>query len=317
MLFKLWSFLRFVALLARQIVIHRPSWILVYDPMALLAYRLVAWINLYGSKLWYHNHDVFEPSMVRKFSIQSLAGHAEQGMFAKIDLFTLPADERKKNFPMHQLAGIYHLVPNYPARRFYDQFYKPRQLGTRVRLIFQGAISEGHGFEEIIDLLHCKVSGRSLHLTLIGFVNEKYKDQLLARAEQAGVADRLDIQPYVSYVDLPGITKNHDIGLGIYAKSNDFHLSLGKASNKMYEYAAVGLPILVFDNSHFRGHLGSHRWVFFTDLSKTSLLKQMEELTQNYEQRSLDAHQDFIKALNFEAAFDPIRKHLEQLSGEQ
>jgi hypothetical protein len=82
--------------------------------------------------------------------------------------------------------------------------------------------------------------------------------------------------------------------------------ALGTASNKIYEYAAVGLPVILFDTPHFRRHLGSREWAFFTDLSEASPLAVLGQIVERYEAASATAIRDFEQEFNYERVFVPV-----------
>jgi hypothetical protein len=91
--------------------------------------------------------------------------------------------------------------------------------------------------------------------------------------------------------------------------------TVGTASNKIYEYAAIGLPVILFDTPHFRHHLGERRWAFFTRLSESSLLHTLEEVAENYDVATHAAIHDFRHEFNFERVFTPaLHTVLKQLS---
>ncbi len=311
---KIVFFFNFLRSLRTTIRQQRPDLILVYDPLALFAYTLVIRFVKIRPLIWYHNHDVFEEDKVRKYSIQWWAGISERKSFNKLDVFSLPADERKKNFPMKIFAGKYFFLPNYPSIHFFGKFYSPKKPTQEIRLIFQGAIAEGHGLEEIAGMLGQSFEGRKLHLTIKGWIRDQsFKNRLEAIAEQVGGGGALEFIGYGPYKDLPLVTSSCHVGIGIHSLNTDLHTSLGKASNKLYEYASVGLPIIVYDSKHYRQHLDKYPWVFFTDLSNSSLTKCIVGIISDYDNLSLQAYRDFLNELNFELNFKQISGHLENL----
>jgi hypothetical protein len=79
--------------------------------------------------------------------------------------------------------------------------------------------------------------------------------------------------------------------------------TLGTASNKIYEYAACGLPILVYDNQQFRKYLSNYKWVVFTDGSVDSINTSIKHIVDNYIELSTQARKDFDLFFNFEKYF--------------
>jgi hypothetical protein len=107
---------------------------------------------------------------------------------------------------------------------------------------------------------------------------------------------------------LPSITAQSHIGIAVNIPSEVIYQTGGTASNKIYEYAACGLPILYFDHPHYREYLGQFKWAFATDLSKESIENCIIEIMNNYDYFSQQARNDFLSRLNFESVFEPILK---------
>ena len=310
-LVKIKFFIEFLLLIIRQGRLNRYDLIISYDPMGLMAARL-AFPFLKGKPLWwYHNHDVFEEDKVRKYSVQWWAGKSEKKSFDRLDIFSLPADERKKHFPLQEFKGKYFFLPNYPSIYFFGKFYKPKRPDRDIRLLFQGAIAEGHGLEEIAGMLNKGFNDKRLQLVVKGWIRDpSFKAKLQAIAD--GI-NSLQFIGYGPYKDLPLVTSSCHIGIGIHSMNTNLHTTLGKASNKLYEYAALGLPIIVFDHAHYRFHLEKYKWVFFTDLSEASLGRCIRDIILDYENLSRLAHQDFLNELNFELNFKPVTRYIQNL----
>jgi Glycosyl transferases group 1 len=311
---KIWWFLQFTRRFFSAVVRSKADTILIYDSIPVLSYRL---INKFINKpkiLWYHNHDVMEPQYIRKWSLSWLGWKSEKWIFQKLDLFSLPALERMVCFPMEKLHGKFFFLPNFPSLAFYDK-YKTLQkdVSGNIRILFQGSIGPLHGIEEILEILPRKIEGKNPELWLKGFIGEAYKNELMCLAAQFGVKERLIFIPPTSYSKVVENAQNCHIGIGIHKKQDMMNKTLGTSSNKIYEYAASGLPVLLYDNPHFRGHLGQYNWAFFTDCSKTSLIASLEKIMTDYGYLSDQARQDFANKLNFEKYFEPVVNHIQSI----
>jgi hypothetical protein len=313
-LWKLHSFIRFTRDLHRAIKKNRPAWILVYDSFPLLSTRFMHSRAFKNARLWYHSHDVPEMPAGR-LSLGKWAVAYQQKAFQKIELFTLPSAERKQFFPLALFKGTCIVLPNYPSLKFHQPAQPRRKPDAVLRLVYQGSLSEGHGFEEIINLLHIPVAGKLLQLTLIGPIREEYKHRLEQLAGEAAVAAQLHILPPVLYSNLATETGKHDIGLAIHKPQGIIYSTGGTASNKIYEYAAKGLPVLYFDNEHYRLHLGKFGWTAATTLEPGNLVGVLEEVNQRYEDMSRSAALDFNEKINYEIQFAPIQEYLSGRSG--
>lgn len=315
---KIKDFMQFVVLIKRLLQAKKTNLVIAYDPISLFAYKLVSHFLTQNYKpiLWYHNHDVLEFSKTKKYTIAWFASLAEKAMFKQLDFFSLPAQDRKQYFPLNELKGKYFFIPNVPAKSFYNKFYSPKTaIDKKCKLIFQGTIAKGHGLEEIIcHILPNKARNIEFELNLKGLISEAYKKELIDLATINNVADRLIFHGFSAYQDVPKVASQCHIGIAIHTGTDVMNKTLGTSSNKIYEYAAVGLPILLFDNHHFREHLGKYEWAFFTDVSAKSLADNIEKIMANYEYLSQQAHADFESHLNFETYFTPaVEEVMEQI----
>lgn len=306
---KIAFFLAFTRSLLSTFRKNKPAVILVYDSISLLAYRIIR--PLIGSNhlLWYHNHDVAEWQLLRKYSIGWFAGRAEKGLFPKLDIFSLPSDERRKYFPMDKFRGRYFFIPNYPAKKFYRQFYQEKKLSVPLRLIFQGSIGPYHGIEQIIPFLDQPIEGYSLELVLKGPCREEDKATYLALAEKHGVSDKLVFAGLTRYADVPKTAADCHIGIGILAKEDVMNTTLGTASNKLYEYAAVGLPVIYYNSPNFAPFLEKYPWAVASSLDAKDIREAIRIIISSYEVLSVKAHEDFEKSLNFESVFKQVKEY--------
>ena len=306
---KISSFLTYTNGFRKLIYSENPDWVQVCDaiPLACLSLmRLPNWNKNF--KLWYHSHDVLDKKLIRKFSISWIASLTQNNAFKRINIFTLPAEERKKYFPLDLFKGKYYYLPNFPSIFFYNQFYKEKEINQKqLNLIFQGSIGDGHGIENIIPILNTSVNGYSLYLHLKGFITETYKSELLKIAENSNTVEKIIFHGVTSYKKVPEIASYCHVGIGIHVKDDIMNQTLGTSSNKLYEYAALGLPVLLYDNDHFRTHFQDFEWAYFTDLSSESILNSLKRIIEKYNTLSLSAHNDFINKLNYEKYFSTLK----------
>lgn len=312
--YKILSYLRYTFLLLKTIRAKGSDWLLVYDYLPWLAIRIIKPFIPKSIKLWYHNHDVAEAQYIRKGSISWASWKSEQSLFSKLELFSLPSLERLQCFPMNKFCGQFFFLPNYPSKLLYKSFFgKQIDNNESIKLLYQGSIGPMHGLEEIISLLNYKILENSFQLILKGFISHEYKEELMQLAERNNSIDKLVFIGPTSYSEVISNAKNCHIGIGIHKKQDMMNLTLGTASNKIYEYAAAGLPVLIYDNSHFREILGSRKWVVFTDTTEKSLIASIRCIIENYTEMSYCAIKDFNEELCFEKYFEKIILKLKEI----
>jgi glycosyltransferase involved in cell wall biosynthesis len=309
---KVLFFLRFVYDLFKACDRTKPHTVLSYDPIALMAYRIIHPFLYFKHKIWYHNHDIAEIEKLRKFSVGWFACKNEPNFFKEIDLFTLPSNERLRFFPVDKLKGEYIILPNYPSLAFYNRFYKPKTAENEIRLIFQGRVDQDHGLEEIIHLLNMPIRCKQLYLVLKGNCSESYKNQLLQIASDNAVKDKVQFIGFTAYDEVPKIASGCNIGIAIFAKKDVMNNTLGTASNKIYEYAALGLPVIYLEQSGVAEVLKNFEWAIPVALTSMSIKSGIENIMDHYDYYSQRAHSSFSEKFNFEFFFKPVLHYFER-----
>jgi hypothetical protein len=300
-----WKFFRFINYIITLLRFSKKATLIItYDVIPLFAYGLIQFFSLRKNIIWwYHNHDISPIHTLRVGSIGWLATKLEPVFFKKIDVFSLPSEERKIFFPMDKLKGKYFFIPNFPSKKVYKKLLDKLPLSGELKLIYQGSISINHGLEAIIPLLGVQ-PGFVLKLNLIGKISDEYRKELEELAHKENKSEWLKIMPAVNYAFLPAITAQHHVGLALHQPKGEIYATAGTASNKIYEYAACGLPVIYFDSDHYRHHLGQYAWAFATDLSLPSLMDVLHIIVSNYQEISAKAQSDFQNHLNFERHFE-------------
>ena len=293
---------------------HKPKWVICYDAIPLLSFRIVSkFLFSQRPQLWYHNHDVIDGSV--KFSVSWWAMKSEQQYFRNIDIFSLPANERTQYFPVQKLKGKYFFIPNFPSKAFYEKFRENNKKESKVTLIYQGNLSSHHGIEETIKFL--SVTNLDIKLKLIGSIKDDYKAQIQELINTLNIQDKVEILPPVNYSELPAITAKCHIGLAIHRATpvNLNYITGGTASNKIYEYAALGLPVFYYDEEHYNFHLSKYKWAVSCNLSNDNFDTKIRYIMNNYDEISTLAVNDFKSELNFEKAIMPVLSYIQNNYG--
>lgn len=297
-----WQFLKKAK---KTIKTNKSELVIAYDAIPLYTTLLLKTvIEKSNSLLWYHNHDVTDLRHASRYSLMKLANKNEKKEFERINLFSLPSIERVQYFPVESLNHDPIILPNFPLKSFYSKVNSSDlKNDTKIKLVFQGSIGSGHGLEEILSILNEKVQNKTLELHLVGKIRPIYLRKLEDLATSFQTQDKFFYHGMKPFAQLPKYLSQFHIGLAIHMPYNITYSTGGTASNKIYEYAALGLPVLLFDNEHYRSHLGSNNWSYFTDTTKKSLLKSLEMIEGDYSLSSQSALNDFNHKYNFEVAF--------------
>lgn len=302
---KIRSFFSFVYTLLSVSRNGRADIIVLYDPFPLLAWYLVRPLISAKTLVWYHNHDMPSIQHMRKYSIGWFAGTRERKAMDQIDVFTLPSADRLQFYPLLKQSILYATIPNYPSLKHYTG-YSPKDLSGDIRVIYQGFIGPGHGIEELVQLLPESISGKRLHLVLKGSVTETYKRKVVELAEKLSVTDRVTWVGISAYAAIRDLTDSCHIGIGIHMNTDQVSKTLGTASNKIYEYAACGLPVILYDTNQFKRYLDKYNWTFFTDGTVAGIRSCLDDIIPKLPELAPQARLDFEHGLNFETAFTDV-----------
>lgn len=289
---------------------ERPNVVLMYDDYGLFAYYLIRNLVPKPDVLWFHSHDISEgnPS---KTSLEYWALRAQRKLFKKLNVFSIPSIERKSYFRMNDFKGSFIHIPNYPSIWLYSKHKRQHAFNKEnIKIIYQGRVSAGHGLKEIIKHLE---HNKQYELTIIGFHLESFVQELNNLVDELNLSSRVHILNPVSYDKLVPITSTHDIGIGINESKRIQYQTGGAASNKLYEYAALGMPTLYTDSPHYNEYLSKYSWAFPTKLEKKSIGNNLTIISDNYKEISSAALEDFKTQLNFEKEFEKVLKVINEL----
>lgn len=303
---KALDFIKYAWCFWKYSVSSRTELLVMYDPIPLFVYHLIRPFLFSGKTAWYHNHDMPNLPRLRKYSIGWFAATYEAKAMRHIDFFSLPSADRLQYYPEWDRSSDYFTIPNYPSLKVYGKPDTKPSDADCIRIIYQGFIGLGHGLEDIIKLMKAGIGGRHCRLILKGSVNEEYKQKLQSLANENAVADKIEWVGIGPYAGLPKLTASCHIGIGIHMNTDDVSKTLGTASNKIYEYAASGLPVLLYDNEQFRKYLSGFSWTYFTSGDEDDIRQKLEDMIIQRQGTSTEARKDFESSLNFEKAFTPI-----------
>lgn len=236
--------------LARRL---RPAWIWCSDPWSLPAALPAAWAC--GARLAYQEHDSppSDPRCERwtRRAIRPLRRH----VLRSADLVVFPNAERLDIARRAVGAGRGRdlVVWNVPTIAEVPRRASRPGAGG-LRLHFHGSISP---FALPLALIDAVASLSDVSLRVCGYAvgHAEHLDRLLDRAAALGIGDRVE---YAGALPRPAVLEaaaRADVGLAFYRPhpNNINHSHALGASNKIFDYLAAGLAILVSDASEWHG----------------------------------------------------------------
>lgn len=122
----------------------------------------------------------------------------------------------------------------------------------------QGRIAPGHALEATVRSMPLW-GNQEWGFAIIGAADRTYLDELERMASSLGVAHRFAILPEVSYDEIHDFTADADLGLGLYEPVHVNNRYISTASNKIMEYMAAGVPVVVSDTPEMRRFIAEYR----------------------------------------------------------
>lgn len=226
-----------------------------HDMHGFLAARLMA--TLHRRPLVYHCHDYVQVGTADSFGARRIKAF-EQRYANSADLVIVPDRERGQvmSDELH-LARPPLVVANAPLHRYdstgealSDALAAQGKSFSRV-VLRQGQIGPGHAIEATLHSIPMWNSP-DWGFAVMGPSESDYVRSLVELAEATGVAPQFAVLPLVPYDKLHQYTPGAHVGHALYEPIHVNHAYSTTASNKLLEYMAAGLPLLVSDRPSSR-----------------------------------------------------------------
>ena len=314
------EYLAFVTRLLRHGSRH-VSLIYAHDMHALVPARMLA--TLYRRPLVYHSHDFADES--QQLPTGSRVVHAFQQKFARtVDLVIIPDADRAKviSRSLH-LKRDPLIVANAPLNRpvprstALHQAITIRDRNFTKVMIRQGRIGIGHAIESTIRSIPLWVD-QHWGFVLMGVGESSYIEKLNQDARMLGIERQFIVLPPVGYDQIMEFTPAANVGHALYDPTHINNVHITTASNKIMEYMAAGLPLLVSNTSSLRALIEEHKCGITADeRSPQSIAAAVNLLLRDSEHaRSIgaSARRAFEETFCYERQFAKVLVALDSLS---
>jgi len=215
------------------------------------------------------------------------------------------------------------IIPNFPLLSFFNfninwyQLFEERW--KKLILFYRGAISESVSTLEILQSFNYLPLDyqKKIKIHFIGKLSKQYQKILSALTSSLQLENNffyLGFYPY--YPQSINITLTASLGFCLYKSNNLSTFASVTASNKIYEYAACGLPVIVSNTNNYYDYLKNETWVKFADpdnpQSIAEAIVSILSNTDTYQQMCFSARHAFENKFNYNQVFEPILDKIKQ-----
>jgi len=240
-----------------------------------------------GKKVIYDIHEEYPSVIFMKNWIPKLfrslvsrfADWYEKRAVRKFDGIVVVVPEQLERFPV---AKRFAVLPNYPN----VERLKPKRRTSSdgvLRFVYSGSIDIDRSIVEMIQAFRLVRKAYNVELNLLGPIFDPELKRLILGSESAA-GDGLHYKGFLPYEEALDSVAQDDIGLMVMHRGRSKEMS---SPLKMFEYLALGLPIIASDFKKWHDVLDERPCALFVDPdSAEDIAEKMELLIKNRELRS-------------------------------
>jgi glycosyltransferase involved in cell wall biosynthesis len=265
----------------------------------------------------YHNLDLVEPYLLKAMSC--LVKRLELSWARFADKIIFPDRHRAEIFKdSARLKNMPDIVMNAPLTVTLPRDNKLSPLleasgisrNARVLLI-QGCISDINYVRQLIKAL--AFLPQDSVLVLLGWSNEDFISDIYRLAASLNLRKRVVYIPPVPYNELFSYTIGSYLGIAFYKAVDSNRLYNAGASNKLFEYLSLGVPVVTNDTPAFREVVGDGVAYFADPDSAEAIAGTINSALldrEGYLKRKGEARAMHLNKLNFEKQFTGVRVYI-------
>lgn len=145
-----------------------------------------------------------------------------------------------------------------------------------IDIVYLGSISPRRGLETVLSVLSSSKLQIGIQFHLIGSGSEEYEQQLREQIISAGIETKVTWHGYVDHGDLPDRLLNMDAAISPLPNHDSYEIS---SPAKIYEYLALGLPVICTDiRAHRTVLTDCYTGFFYQPESESSLVDILNKL---------------------------------------
>ncbi|MFH7024924.1 MAG: glycosyltransferase [Heteroscytonema crispum UTEX LB 1556] len=268
--------------------------------------------------LVYQSHETSE-HLAPLSSLSGWTQRAERIWINKAVLTVFPDKDRAVFFQkVTNLKKEPIIVPNFPLKSFFslpeDWALVINKRWESITLFYRGSISDASAMQEIVTAT--SLLNKNVNIKFVGFLTVGNAEKLTNWVEHLKMSTHFSYLGTLPYKDLQAPTLLATIGFALYKNISFDRVACVTACNKIYEYAACGVPVIVSNFPNYREYLANETWVRFADPDDPrSIASAVQDILSDfgkYEEMCLAARQAFEQKYNYESAFFPLLAKIQE-----
>lgn len=318
---KLIEYAKFAARTRTLVKQMQPAIVYSYDAYALVA-SIVGRAGGSRAPLIFHSHELPETASLSWTSLETWVVKAALIGTRSADAVVFPEKYRARHWLT--VAGDSRapiIVPNCPDRSYFPGPADwSETIATRYRareVVYVGYVGAANGHLEGLRAL--AMTQAEIRMRVIGSVRPEFETSFNALARELGVAERISLDGWIAHDEVLARASRASAGLSLYKPLTKNMEYMGSASNKLFEYAAMGLPVVVPDRESYRDFLGDAEWVTYADVEDPgSIARAITSIfadRERYAAMSRAARRAFEEQYNYKRVFAPALEKICALTG--
>lgn len=318
---KMIEYAKFAARTRTLIKQIQPAIVYSYDPYAFVA-SLLGRIGGRSTPLIFQLHELWDTEGLPWTSLQKWVVKAALTGTKSADAVVFPEKYRSRYWLQaadDSRAPI--IVPNCADMSY---FAEPADwnatIAARYRareVVYVGSTGAPNGHLEALRAIAMVDYGISLRV--IGSFRPEFEASFKALARELDITERVKLDGWIAHDEVTERASGSSVGLSLYKPVTKNLEYMGSASNKLFEYAAMGLPVVVPDRASYREFLGDAEWVKYADVEEpASIARAINSIFadgERYVAMSRAARRAFEEQYNYERVFAPALDRIFELSG--
>jgi glycosyltransferase involved in cell wall biosynthesis len=213
-----------------------------------------------NAKVVYDVHEDYDTVIMRRDWIPSLVSYPLAKLFPYVqslssrpfDAIIAATDWIQEEFEDLGHQNV-HLIRNFPRISDIEISEPPIEAEAEITMVYVGSFGGNHGLMRMIDLLEeTRERDVDTELWVIGgFKKPEFETKVNERLRESDYEERIRLLGYVDYEDMFSYLSEADIGLALVDKE----LYEYCVPNKVFEYLAASIPVMVTDTTGMRQYL--------------------------------------------------------------